>query len=87
MRYYSDSEVDFLIDEIIEAAMEAIDQAAGEAARAAVLSMVEREAVLLRENQRLQNESEAIRKTVFRNTVITGLLCFASGLIAGLIFK
>ena len=52
MRFYSDSEVNCLIDEISEAAYEAIEKAAGEAARAAFLVSVEREAAALREAQR-----------------------------------
>ena len=79
MRYYSDLEVDLLIDEITEAALEAIEQAAGEAARAAVLSMVEREAVMLRENQRLRLEAEASR----RNRLLIGVISFIGGLFVG----
>jgi len=79
MRYYSDLEVDLLIDEITEAALEAIEQAAGEAARAAVLSMVEREAVMLRENQRLRLEAETLR----RNRLLIGVLSFVGGLFVG----
>ena len=79
MRYYSDLEVDLLIDEITEAALEAIEQAAGEAARAAVLSMVEREAAMLRENQRLRLEAEALR----RNRILIGVISFFGGLFTG----
>jgi len=68
-----------LIDEITEAALEAIEQAAGEAARAAVISMVEREAVMLRENQRLRLEAEAMR----RNRLLIGVLSFVGGLVTG----
>ena len=53
-RYYSDLEatlvaVDLLIDELTVIALEAIEQAAGEAARAAFLASLEREAAALRE--------------------------------------
>jgi len=68
-----------LIDEITEAALEAIEQAAGEAARAAVLSMVEREAVMLRENQRLRLEAEVLR----RNRLLIGVISFVGGLVVG----
>jgi hypothetical protein len=68
-----------LIDEITEAALEAIEQAAGEAARAAVLSMVEREAAMLRENQRLKLEAEALR----RNRILIGVISFVGGLFVG----
>jgi len=68
-----------LIDEITEAALEAIEQAAGEAARAAVISMVEREAAMLRENQRLRLEAEAMR----RNRLLIGVFSFVGGLVTG----
>ena len=72
--------MDLLIDELTEAALEAIEQAAGEAARAAVLSMVEREAVMLRENQRLRLEAEALR----RNKLLIGVISFIGGLFVGI---
>jgi len=50
--------MDLLIDDLTFAALEAIEQAAGEAAKAAVLSMVEREAEALREAR--QQEAEAL---------------------------
>ena len=49
MRYYSGSDIDLLIEEIREAAYETIELAAGEAAKAALLESVEREAAALRE--------------------------------------
>jgi len=85
MRYYSDLEVDLLIDEITEAALEAIEQAAGEAARAAVLSMLEREAAMLRENQRLRLEAETLRRAGIRNGFIIGAICFVGGLVTGVL--
>jgi len=68
-----------LIDEITEAALEAIENAAGEAARAAVLSMVEREAAVMRENQRLRSEAEVLRS----NRLLIGVLSFIGGLFVG----
>ena len=82
-RYYSDLEVELLIDEISEAALEAIEQAAGEAARAAVLAMLEREAAALRQAQLLRLEAEQMRKAGIKNVVITGLVCFVGGLFIG----
>jgi hypothetical protein len=90
MRLYSDLEIELLIDEISEAALEAIEQAAGEAAKAAVLSMVEREAVLLHEIQRWRIEAETYSQEVtqakragIKNVIITGLACLLSGLVVG----
>jgi len=84
-RLYSDSEVETLINEISEAALEAIDKAAGEAAKAAVLSVIEREASALYEAERLRFEMEATKKTGVKNAVITGVVCFLSGFITGII--
>ena len=58
MRYYSDLEIDLLIDEITVAAREAIDQAAAEAARAASLAMLEREAAAIREAAEQRAEAQ-----------------------------
>jgi len=55
---YTDSEIDLLIDDLTVAALEAIEQAAGEAARAAFLASLEREAAALRETQRWRLEAE-----------------------------
>ena len=79
MKYWSDLEIDLLIDELSEAAIEAIEQAAGEAAREAVLSMLEREAALLRETQRLREEADKLK----RQRTITGIVCFIGGLFIG----
>ena len=90
-RLYTDSEIDLLIDELSEIALEVIEKAVGEAAKAAVLSMLEREAALLRENQRLWNEAEMqaqrneqLRRSGIRNAVIAGLASFVGGLLVGL---
>ena len=85
MKFWSDLEVELLIDEISEAALEAIEQAAGEAARAAVLAVLEREAAALRQAQQLRIEAEQMRKTGVRNAVITGLVCFVGGLVTGVL--
>jgi predicted amidohydrolase YtcJ len=89
-RLYTDSEVETLIEEISEAALEAIEQAAGEAAKAAVLASLEREAAALREAQRWRIEAEirqetikATKKAGTKNAVIAGLVCFLCGLAAG----
>jgi len=90
-RLYSDLEVDQLIDEISQAALEAIEQAAGEAAKAAVLASLDREAVALREAQRWRMEAEIRKETIketkkagTKNAVIAGLICFLGGLAVGI---
>jgi len=90
-RLYSDLEVNELINEISEAALEAIEQAAGEAAKAAVLASIEREAAALREAQRWRMEAEirqqtikATKKAGTKNAVIVGLVCFLGGLAVGI---
>ena len=94
---YSDYEIEILIDDLTEAAFEAIEQAAGEAAKAAVLSMVEREAEALqaeiavrREMERWRTEAEAYKQEIIktksngiRNAIIVGLSCFIGGSILG----
>jgi hypothetical protein len=89
-RLYSDSEVNELIDEISEATLEAIEQAAGEAAKAAVLSVIEREAVALREAQKWRTQAEInamavkeAKKNGTKNAIITGLVCLLGGLVLG----
>jgi len=79
-----------LIDDLTVIALEAIEQAAGEAARAAFLQSLEREALLLqaealatREAQRLRSEAETLRRAGIRNNVLIGVLCFVGGLAVG----
>jgi len=72
-----------LIDDLTVAALEAIEQAAGEAARAAFLASLEREAAALREAQVWRNEAEAIRRAGTRNNWFVGAICFIGGLFIG----
>ena len=97
MKRYSDSEVDLLIDDLTGAALDAIEQAAGEAAKAAALAMLEREAAALREAarqlgeaQRWQLEAESSLKAIaaakragVKNAVLAGAVCFIGGLAVG----
>jgi hypothetical protein len=90
MKFWSDTEVDLLIDDISEAAYEAIEQAAAEGARAAALAALEREAAALREAQRWRIEAELrqqiiaeTKKAGVKNAVITGLACLLGGLALG----
>jgi len=87
---YSDLEVRELIDEISEAALEAIEQAAGEAAKAAVLSVLEREALALREAEqwRIQADINALavkeaKKQGVKNTIIAALIGIVGGFFVG----
>jgi hypothetical protein len=79
MRLYSDSEIDVLIEDLTVAAEEAIERAAAEAARAATLVSLEREAVAIQETQRLQGENSRLKQSRIKTAVI----CFLSGLVIG----
>ena len=90
MRYYSDLEVELLIDELTVIALEAIENAAGEAARAAFLASLEREAEAMREASHQQAEAlrwrleaETIRRAGIKNNFIVGAICFIGGLVVG----
>ena len=79
-----------MIDEISEAALEAIEQAAGEAAKAAVLSVLEREAEALREAEqwRIQADINELavkeaKKAGIKNTIIGVLLGIVGGFFVG----
>jgi len=83
--------LDTLIDEISEAAYEAIEQAASEAARAAILANLEREAAALRELQRWQVEAELrqlalveAKKAGRKNTFLAAVIGVLSGLAIGI---
>ena len=84
MRYYSDSEIDLLIDEISKAANEAIEQAAGEAARAAFMASLEREAAAYREAHRWRLEAQRAKNTGRKNALLAGAICFVGGLVLGI---
>jgi hypothetical protein len=80
-----------LIEEISEAAHEAIEKAAGEAARAAFLASLEREAAAYREAAQWRNEAELkqiyieeTRKNMRKNLFLTGTVCLLSGLVIGI---
>jgi hypothetical protein len=99
MRLYSEYEIDLLIDALSEAAHEEIKKAAAEAAKEAVLSVLEREAAALREAmlqkaeaQQWRNEADLRLQTIkqtkragIKNAVITGAVCLVSGLAVGAI--
>ena len=89
-RYYTDSEIELLIEEISEIALEAIEQAAAEAARAAALAALEREAAMIREAEHWRREAEKYQsqfrqtqRNGWRNMVISGLSCLIGGFVFG----
>jgi hypothetical protein len=81
--FYTESEVDTLIEDLTGAAHEAIEQAAAEAARAAALASLEREAAAIREAQRLQGENSRLKQSRVKTAIITGVICFFGGLAVG----
>ena len=97
MRLYSEYEIDLLIDALTEAAHEEIQKAAAEAAKEAVLSVIEREAAAMREATLQQAEAirwrleaerqmKAVKETKkagIKNAIITGVACLLSGLVIG----
>ena len=76
-----------LIDDLTVAALEAIEQAAGEAARAAFLASLEREAAALQNAQRWRLEAE-LQKQALAETKAAGrknvLLAVCIGIVSGL---
>jgi hypothetical protein len=76
-------EVSDLIEELSVAAEEAIERAAAEAAKAAALASLDREAVAIREAQRWQMEYRNAKRAGVKTAVITGVICFFGGLAAG----
>ena len=82
--------LDTLIQEISEAAYDAIEQAASEAARAAILANLEREAAVLRELQRWRLEAELRQQALIeakitgrKNTFLSAVFGVLGGLVVG----
>jgi hypothetical protein len=65
------------------AAVEAIEQAAGEAAKAAALASLEREAAAVREARRLQEENRHLQQSRMKTAMAAGVICFFGGLAIG----
>jgi nucleoid DNA-binding protein len=98
MRLYNEYEIDLLIDALTEAAHEEIQKAAAEAAKEAVLSVIEREAVAMREatlqqaealRWRLETERQIkavkeAKRIGIKNAIISGAACLLSGLAIGI---
>ena len=97
-RLYSEYEIDLLIDALTEAAHEEIQKAAAEAAKEAVLSVIEREAAAMREATLQQAEAlrwrleaerqmKAVKETKragIKNAIIAGAVCLFGGLAVGI---
>jgi hypothetical protein len=81
--FYTEFEVDTLIEDLTTAAVEAIEQAAGEAAKAAALASLEREAAAVREAAQLRGENSRLKQNRAKAAVITGVICFFSGFAIG----
>ena len=87
---YNDYEVNILIEDLTEAALEAIEQTAAEAAKAAALAAIEREAealqaqaALRREVELWKGEAAAAKKNGAKNTFIAALCGILGGLAIG----
>jgi len=97
-RLYSEYEIDLLIDALTEAAHEEIQKAAAEAAKEAVLSVIEREAAAMREATLQQAEAlrwrleaerqikavKEAKRAGIKNAIIAGATCLLSGLAIGI---
>jgi hypothetical protein len=80
-KFYNDSEVQEIVDELSEAAELAIEQAA--AAKAAAIASIQREAEALAEAQRWHTEYGDVKKARVRTAVIAGVVCFLGGCAVG----
>ena len=90
MKYWSDLEIELLIEEISDAAHEAIEQAASEAARAAILASLDRETAAIREAQHWRIEAELrqqaltdVKKAGRKNTFLAIVIGILGGLAIG----
>jgi hypothetical protein len=81
--FYTESEVDTLIEDLTGAAHEAIEKAAAEAAKAAALASLDRKMAALSEAQRLHGENSRLRQSRVKTAVVTGVICFFGGLAFG----
>jgi hypothetical protein len=72
-----------LINEFTESAKEEIEKAAAEAAKAAALASIEREAVAIAEARKWQKEYQDAKKDNIKNALIAGALCLIGGFALG----
>jgi hypothetical protein len=78
-RFYSEAELNQAIDEVSAAAVKEIEAAAADAAKAAAMAGLEREAAQLAEIARLEKQNGELKKSGVKNLVIAGLSCFVAG--------
>jgi len=97
-RLYSEYEIELLIDVLTEAAHEEIQKAAAEAAKEAVLSVIEREAAAMREatlqqaealrwRLEMERQMKAVKdakRAGIKNAIIAGVVCLFGGLVIGI---
>jgi hypothetical protein len=83
-RFYSEAELNQMIDEVSAAAVKEIEAAAADAAKAAALAGLEKQAAQLAEIARLKKLNGELKKNGVKNLVIAGLSCFAAGAVLGL---
>jgi hypothetical protein len=72
-----------MIEELTETAKEAIETAAAEAAKAAVMASLEREAVAIREARQWRGEYSALKSKLIKTAILTGVISFLSGFVIG----
>jgi hypothetical protein len=83
MKFYNETEVKEIINELSAAAEEAIEKAAGEAAKAAVLASLERELSAVSEAQRWQGKYQDTKRKGVTTAVIAGVICLFGGIAVG----
>jgi hypothetical protein len=78
-RFYSEAELNQVIDEVSAAAVKEIEAAAAESAKAAAMAGLEKQAAQLAEIARLEKQNGELKKSGVKNLVIVGLSCFVVG--------
>jgi hypothetical protein len=82
-RFYSEGEVQVIIKELSEAAEMAIERAAAEAAKAAALASIEREAAAVAEARKWRKSYQQEKAGRVKTAVITGVVCLFGGAVIG----
>jgi predicted NodU family carbamoyl transferase len=85
--FYSVEEVETLIDEFTQSAKEEIERAAAEAAKAAALASIEREAAAIAEARKWKGEYQEAKTDGIKNTLLAGALCLVGGVALGVIIN